>query len=170
MLKAMKRYCIQTVDRGMGRRIYPKEWMCAIVLSDWSIPRPVSRTQLLEEQQSMYVCTNIADRQTHTCKIWMWEREKGGEGDKQRMEYNITIQWASANFLTIYRSVNSYNYIRILNGWYQLLLADSLTYKSTTLSSQLCKALNLHGEWFIEWAILWSAWGFASSVCITKSM
>ena len=166
MLKAMKRYCIQTVDRGMGRWVHRKEWMCTIVLSDWSIPRPVSRTQLLEEQQSMYVCTNIADR--HTCARFGCGRGREGERETNN-EWSIISRFSEL-LQIIYRSVNSYNYIRILNGWYQLLLADSLTYKSTTLSSQLCKALNLHGEWFIEWAILWSAWGFASSVCITKSM
>ena len=78
-LKAMKRYCIQTVDRGMERRVYRKEWMCAIVLSDWSIPRPVSRTQLLEEQQSMYVCTNIADRHTRA----RFGCGRGREGERE---------------------------------------------------------------------------------------
>ena len=136
----------------------------------WLVNSSSSVTDTTVGRTTKHVRMYEHSRQTHTCKIWMWERERGGERDKQRMEYNITIQWASANFLTIYKSVNSYNYICILNVWYQLLLADSLTYKSTTLSSQLCKALNLHGEWFIEWAILWSAWGFASSVCITKSI
>ena len=56
--------------------------MRTIGLPDWSIPHPVLRTQLLEEQQSMYVRMYVAaaqtDRQTdrHMCKIYKREGEE----------------------------------------------------------------------------------------------
>lgn len=80
--------------------------MRTIGLPDWSIPCPVLRTQLLEEQQSMYVHMYVAAAQTnrqtdrHMCKD-LQEGGGGETGGRINNEWsNITIQWASVNFLT----------------------------------------------------------------------
>lgn len=62
--------------------------MRTIGLPDWSIPHPVLRTQLLEEQQSMYVRMYVAaaqtDRQTDTCARFTRGRGRRDWGpDKQ---------------------------------------------------------------------------------------